>query len=84
MKKLPSLLGGEVFKEWIKAGYHRLVLKKDMPEAQIFALTPEEVIAEVCSYFNQDETMLKKTRRGVENIPRDIAIYLCRHYCRKK
>lgn len=84
MKKLPSLLGGEVFKEWIKEEYHRLGLKKDIPEAQIFALTPEEVIAEVCAYFNLDETMLKKTRRGVENIPRDIAIYLCRQYCRKK
>ena len=84
MKKLPSLLGGEKFSEWIKEKYYHLGLQKEVPEAQILALTPAEVIGQVCSYFNLDEESLKKSRRGVENVPRDVAIYLSRRYCRMK
>jgi len=83
MKKLPSLLGGEKFSEWIKEKYYHLGLQQEVPEAQILSLTPQEIIVQVCRYFNLDEATLKKSRRGVENMPRDIAIYLTRHYCRK-
>ncbi len=83
MKKLPSLLGGDKFSEWIKEKYYHLGLQREVPEAQILALTPQEIIVQVCSYFNLDEATLLKSRRGVENVPRDMAIYLSRRYCRK-
>ena len=83
MKKLPSLLGGEAFCEWIKTKYSHLGLQQEVPETQILAPAPNEIIQQVCSYFNLDEATLKKSRRGVENVPRDIAIYLSRRYCRK-
>lgn len=83
MKKLPLLLGGDKFSEWIKEKYYHLGFQQEVPEAQILALTPQEIIVQVCSYFNLDEATLMKSRRGVENVPRDIAIYLSRRYCRK-
>ena len=83
MKKLPALLGGEKFSEWIKEKYYHLVRQQEVPEAQLLALTPQEIVVQVCSYFNLDEATLIKSRRGVENVPRDMAIYLTRHYCRK-
>ena len=83
MKKLPSLLGGVNFSEWIKEKYYHLGLQHEVPEAQILALAPQEIIVQVCSHFNLDEATLMKSRRGVENVPRDVAIYLSRRYCRK-
>ena len=59
MKKLPSLLGGEAFCEWIKTKYSHLGLQQEVPEAQILALAPTEIIQQVCSYFNLDEVTLK-------------------------
>jgi len=83
MKKLPSLLGGDKFCEWIKEKYYHLGQQQEVPEAQILALTPQEIIEQVCNYFKLDEVTLMKSRRGVENVPRDMAIYLSRRFCRK-
>jgi len=83
IKKLPSLLGGVAFKKWVKEEFHKLRSVKEIPESRELAPTPEEVISQVCSYFQIKEGELKKLRRGKENLPRDIAIYLCR-YCSRK
>jgi len=78
MKKLASLLGGEAFKDWVRNRFVDPDLQREVPEAQRLANTPQEIIAQVCTYFDLDETCLQKSRRGVENLPRDIAIYLAR------
>lgn len=82
MKKLPTLLGGEAFKEWIKNRFADSVKQKDVPEARILATTPQEIIAEVCAYYGVKESCLRSSRRGSENLPRDIAIYLVRRTSR--
>jgi len=82
MKKLSSMLGGDVFKERVRNRFTHLV-QKDVSRSQILAVAPHELIGLVCSYFNLDEILFKKSRRGIENLPRDIAIYLSRCYCRK-
>lgn len=46
-------------------------------------MTPQKIIARVCDYDKLDECMLKKSRRGTESLPRDIAIYLSRCYSLK-
>jgi hypothetical protein len=83
MKKLSSMMGGDAFKEWVKNRFSHLELQKETPEAQALAVTPQEIIAQVCAYFKLDEAVLKHARRGIENQPRDIAIYLSRCYSRK-
>ena len=79
-KNLPSILGGEIFKERIKEKFKHFFLNKEVPESRIFALSPENVIVEVCRHFNIDEQTLMVSKRGEENLARDMAIYLVRHY----
>jgi len=77
MKKLSSMLGGDSFKEWVKNRFSHLA-QKEVPEARALAATPHEIATLVSAYFKLDEIHLKKSRRGTENLPRDIAIYLSR------
>jgi len=83
MKKLAFILGGEVFKDWIKQRFISLEPQTEMPAAQSFAVAPQEVIRQVCIYCRLEEDRLKKSRRGTENLPRDVAIYLARCLSRK-
>ena len=77
MKKLSSILGGDAFKEWVKNRFGHLE-HQDIPESQILAVTPDRIVPLACAYFNIDESRLKKSQRGIENLPRDISIYLTR------
>jgi chromosomal replication initiation ATPase DnaA len=78
MKKLSSLLGGKAFKDWVRNRSNDQDLQREVPEARRLANTPQDVIAQVCAYFDLDEARLQQSRRGAENLPRDIAIYLTR------
>lgn len=82
MKKLPSLLGGDAFKDWIRNRFSDPELQKEVPEARSLAQTPKEIITQVCAYFDLEESCLCHSRRGSENLPRDIAIYLARRSSR--
>ena len=78
LKNLPSVLGGDTFKDWLKEKFQHLCLHEEIPESRIFAPTAEEIISEVCDYFQVMREQLTVTRRGRENLPRDLAIYLVR------
>jgi len=82
MKTLPSLLGGEAFKDWVKTTFHHLGGQTESAERRDLSLTPEEIIIQVCNYFHVDESCLKSSRRGAGNLPRNSAIYLARYYSR--
>jgi putative transposase len=83
MKKLSSILGGDAFKDWVKQRFIPLEPQMEIPAAQNLAVTPEEVIRQVCTYYRLDEDRLKRSRRGEENLPRDVAIYLARCISRR-
>jgi REP element-mobilizing transposase RayT len=78
MKKLASLLGGEGFKDWVRNRFIDPEMQREVPEAQRLARTPQDAIEQVCLYFDLEEARLQESRRGVENLPRNIAIYLAR------
>lgn len=82
MKNLPSLLGNNAFKEWVKMEFARSGPEEEIPEARQLAATPIEIIACACKYFELDQDRLMKSKRGKENRPRDIAIYLTRLHSR--
>lgn len=82
MKKLSSLLGGEAFKDWVRNHFIDPELQREIPEAKSMSHTPQDVIAHVCDHFDLDEARLQQSRRGAENLPRDIAIYLSRSISR--
>ena len=71
-------------KNWPKAKgrfdpfFQHLGFHEEVPESRLFFPTAEEVIAGVCAHFQVTKEQIAVSRRGAENLPRDVAIYLVR------
>ena len=54
--------------------------KQDRQVPESFQLAPDSslIIREICQFYNVSEQDLLTARRGRSNVPRDVAIYLCR------
>jgi REP element-mobilizing transposase RayT len=83
LKNLPSILGSAFFKEWVKEKFRDLSRRKEIPESRSLAPTAAKIIGVVSAHFKVKEEDLFVSRRGAENLPRDVAIYLVRRYCRE-
>jgi putative transposase len=83
LKNLPSLLGADAFKEWVREKFDQIKFHREIPESRELSPAPEKIINAVCTYFKTDKLRLLTSRRGTENLPRDIAIYLVRRRCRE-
>ena len=82
LKNLPSVLGSDSFKEWVKEKFNHLRFQKEIPESRELAPSPEDIIAIVCDHFKVKKEQIAISKRGTENLPRDVAIYLVRHHSR--
>jgi len=82
LKNLPSVLSSDSFKEWVKEKFSHLRFQEEIPESRELTPSPENIIAAVCSYFKVKKEQIAVSKRGTENLPRDIAIYLVRHHGR--
>ncbi len=80
-KNLPSVLGDDSFKDWIREKFHDLRFKKEIPTSKELALSSTTVRSLVAKAFNVEDVALMVSKRGRENLPRDVAIYLQRIYC---
>mgnify|MGYP003969031345 FL=1 len=78
---LPSLLGSNKFVEWAKAKFFEGSIHKDVPQSKILAPDRPTIIKAVCGFYNAAEKDIAAVRRGVQNEPRDVAIYLLRTIC---
>ncbi len=83
LKNMPSLLGGNEFKEWVREKFQHLGSREEIPESRVLAPPPAEVVRVVCEHFRIGEQEIAKSRRGTENLPRDLALYLIRLCSRK-
>jgi putative transposase len=83
LKNLPSVMGGPGFKEWLKETFQHLGFQEEVPESRLFFPMAAEVIAGVCAHFQVTKEQIAVSRRGTENLPRDVAIYLVRHLGRE-
>jgi len=77
-KNLPSLFGPESFISQIKEKYYLNKTRYEVPESKCLAPTPDVIIDAVCKYYNVYHKDLLIPRRGVFNMPRNVAIYLMR------
>ena len=77
-KNPPSMLGSEKFISWIKDLFFKEKKDKEVPASKELAPDLDKIISEVSNYYNVNPTKLKAVRRGMENEPRDVAIYLIR------
>ncbi len=82
LKNLPSIWGSDSFRERIKDQFRILRFRCEVPESRILADSPETVIDEVIRHFKIGREQLLHSRRGRENLPRDLAVYLIRRHCR--
>ncbi len=82
LKNLPSILGNDSFKEWVKEQFTHLLFKEEITKSRELAPSPEKIIALVCDHFKINKEQLTISKRGTENLPRDVAIYLVRYHCR--
>ena len=80
LKNLPSLLGSDKFKEWVKDKFNHLRFAKEIPDSRELAVSADNIILHVSDYFKVAKEQVADSKRGTENLPRDIAMYLIRHH----
>ncbi len=79
LRKLPSFFGPESFITGIKEKYYFKKKNDEVPESKSLAPTSDIIISAVCEHYEVAFNELLKTRRGIFNEPRNIAVYLLRH-----
>lgn len=82
-KNLPSILGGEDFKDWLRDNFRHLRFNREIPESKELAVAGARLRELVCQAYGVDKEALMQAKRGTENFPRDAAIFLQRKYCRQ-
>ena len=80
IQKIP-ILGTETFVKTISEKYlHKQNISIEIPEQKymrkIFIPTMEYIFDHVAKFYDTDITSIKKVKRGYENKPRSVAIYL--------
>ena len=77
-KRKPSMLGSNEFISWVKDRFFKKKIDKEIPASKGLAPNADRIISEVSGYYEASHTALTAVRRGLENEPRDVAIYLIR------
>jgi len=80
---MPSILGCTSFKNDVREKFFELINRQEVPESKVLALDAERVITCVCKHYRISREQVFVSKRGTENLPRDIAIYLVRRFCCK-
>ncbi len=71
-----------IHRNHLKAGFvNTLLYRVEIPESKALAPDVDKVISIVCEHYNVTKQEMLYSRRGTENIARDIAIYLVRRLC---
>ncbi|MBW2365396.1 MAG: transposase [Deltaproteobacteria bacterium] len=78
-KNVRSILGNNEFIEWIKDTFSHNKKDKEVPESKILLPDIGKIIKVVCQFYKIKKDQLFLVKRGVENEPRSIAIYLMRY-----
>jgi putative transposase len=78
VKRLDS--GGFFINYWMKEKYYKVKSHGEIPESRVLAPSADKIKEAVCSAYGVKGEDLTGTRRRIANEPRNIAIYLGRHY----
>jgi REP element-mobilizing transposase RayT len=77
-KKLPPFLGSDQFVSWVKETFFHQKRHEEVPGSRLLAPDPERVKEIVSKAYQIEKGVLLKSRKGVFNEPRNVAIYLMR------
>ena len=77
-RNMPSILGSDKFIQWVKKRFPKKKKEKEIPESRKFCPEVIDIKKAVCNHYKIEDADLLKSRRGVENEARDLAIYMLR------
>ncbi len=77
-KKLPVFVGSQNFTDWVKETFYSEKQNNQIPDSSMLAPDISQIKLIISTYYKIDLTEFLKTRRGVSNEPRDVAIFLTR------
>ncbi len=72
------ILGTEKFKAWIRSRKDLRQVDREIPERRHLAVDLDACLQAVAGVFGVKESLLVSSRRGVTNLPRQVAMYVCR------
>ncbi|MDA3895550.1 MAG: transposase [Desulfobacteraceae bacterium] len=78
MKKFPAILGEKSFIKWVRNEFYAGKSHRQVPDSAILAPDVDWIKIAVSNEYRVDESELMKSRRGIFNEPRGVAIYLTR------
>ena len=78
-RKLPAMLGSEIFLKLIKDNYFNKKKHIEVPESRLLAPEKEKIMSVVCTEYKVSISDLRISKRGQLNEPRNVAMYLMRH-----
>jgi REP element-mobilizing transposase RayT len=78
-KNIPSILGSDKFVKWVKDRFPKKKKEKEIPESKNLCPEVIDIKKAVCNHYEITAADLLKSRRGVENEARDLAIYMLRY-----
>ena len=77
-KRWPAILGGEGFISWVKGAFFEKKRNREVPDSFQLATERKQILEAVCLHYGVVEKEVLTGRRGKENEPRNVAMYLCR------
>ena len=77
-KKIPSILGKEDFVYWVRNRFFEKKVHIEVPDSKSLAPDREMIQELVCKTYGITKEELMKSKRGLINEPRSVAIYLTR------
>ena len=77
-KKLPVIIGSQGFVDKMKELFFADKIHEEVPESRYLAPDTEKIMEEVCRFYNVKRDSLFNSKRGFNNEPRNVAIYLAR------
>ena len=77
-KNQPSMLGTKEFICRVKDRFFKKKIDREIPASKGLAPDLDRILSEVSRYYEIKPDTLTSVRRGIENEPRDVAVYLIR------
>lgn len=72
------ILGTERFRGWLRRRHARKAADREIPERRYLALPLDACVQAVARTYGVAEGVLRTSRRGVTNLARQVAMYVCR------
>jgi REP element-mobilizing transposase RayT len=83
-KRWPAILGSKDFIDQIKEIFFLKNIDDEIPQSKELAPDVDRIKKIICLAYNIEESELLRSKRGVNNEPKNVAIYLTRRLTGKK